>query len=221
MVETLAEARTLPLYLPLGEHVRKSFLFILVAAAFAVPSFATTYAGSDTACFYGIFSSTCTLESSETSIGATGPLLTYTPTSSFSISGPGEVDLGTFAVNGSFANGELGTFDLAIDFTSPGGGSQSYTASTFGTVFFDNGFAEITFDAPTTQEYSYPGGSFDVSLPGGPIFIGVGDSSTLYATITAGTTATPEPSSIGLIGTLMLVGVVLYGRRRKAQTATI
>jgi hypothetical protein len=70
--------------------------------------------------------------------------------------------------------------------------------------------AEVSFSQPTTQTFSYAGGSFDVTLPSTPILIGAGDTVPLDATITT----TPEPASVAtVLGGLMLLGIiVLRGR---------
>jgi hypothetical protein len=154
-------------------------------------------------------SSGCTLEPTTTSLGFTlsgNPLLSYTPDASFGAPETGgTVELGNFYVDPALLGGEVGTFDLDILFTDPSVGDQTYTAKTAGLVIFGILGAEVTFNDPTTQLFSYPGGAFDVSLPDTPIFIKAGNTVALDAVITP----VPEPASIaGLLSGLMLVGCI-------------
>lgn len=200
------------------------FVFSLLAAAAAIPSFASTvYEGTDTACFYTIPASSCTETGSASGTGIDtngGPLLTYTPDSTpFSSTGGGEVTLGTFSVASTFAGGDAAAFDLDVTFTQPGNGQETYSAITLGTVVFAAGGAEITFNQPTTELFTTSGGSFDLTLPSAPILVGEGDTVNLNGWITP-VTATPEPASLGTIaGGLMLLGIAVY-RKRSAATAT-
>lgn len=203
--------------------MKKSFVFCLLAAAWALPSFASTvYEGSDTACFYEIGS--CTLVSSPSSTGVDSngnPFLTYTPDSTpFVSDGGGLVTLGTFSVaTGSFG-GDAANFDVDVTFTEPGDGGGTYSATTLGVVAFGVGGAELTFNNPTTLLYSTTGGSFDLTLPTGPITIGKGDTVNLEGTITP-ISSTPEPASVGTFTAgFMLLGIAVY-RRRIAKTASL
>ena len=203
--------------------MKKGFKLFSLAVISVLPSLAaSTYAGSDTACFYGIFGSSCTLTSSKSSIGTgtNGPLLSYTPGSFTAPASGGIVDLGTFNVNRELAAGEAGTFDIDVTFTAPvGSGGQTYSATTLGAVLFGAGGVEITFEDPTSQIYTYPGGSFELSLPSSTILIGAGYSQDLCASITPLTSA-PEPVSAGLVGgALTLLAVIRPRRRRLAQTS--
>ena len=181
----------------------------------------TTYVGSDSACFYSSGSS-CALTDGESSIGSNlsgNPLLTYTPDASFSApAAGGSIELGMFSVTQSLFGYEGGTFDINITFTQPGGGANDFSASTMGLVVFGAGGAEISFDAPLTQVYTYPGGSFEVSLPSAPILVGNGSSVALDAFITPGgdpPAAVPEPASLATAGVpAMLLGLAFWRRRR-------
>lgn len=201
--------------------MKKTFAFVLLAAASALPSLASTvYEGSDTACFYLVGS--CTLTSSDSSIGVDSngdPFLTYTPDSSpFTSVDGGEVTLGTFSVASGSFGGDGGTFDIDVTFTEPGDGGNTYSATTLGAVVFGVGGAEVTFENPTTQLYSTSGGSFDVSLPSSPVLIGKGDTVDLEACITP-VESTPEPSEVApILAGLMLFGIAVY-RRRTANAA--
>jgi hypothetical protein len=198
----------------------KLFLLSAVVLAAALPSFGNSfYAGSDTACFYGILGSSCTPVSTETGVGvnlAGDTVLDYTPDSSFSAPETGgTVELGNFYVVPSLLGANLdGTFVVDVTFTDPADGGQTFTAKTEAFVILTVGGAEVTFSSPTTQEFDYAGGSFDVSLPSTPILIDAGDTVALDATITTLTTPTPEPASIAtLLGGLMLAGVVVLRSR--------
>ena len=179
------------------------------------------YVGSDTACFFPISNSGCMLIAGESTLGMStkGAPLSFMPDSDFTApSAGGTVDLGTFDVSSSLAGAVAGTFDIKVSFTEPAGsGGQTFTASTLGLVVLGRGGVEITFNDPTTQEFDYPGGAFDLSLPSSTILIGAGHSMQLDAVITPLTTAvaTPEPASISTVVVgLMLVGLVLYRRRK-------
>lgn len=148
----------------------KGLLFSAVVLAVGLPCFGNSfYAGSDTACFYGVIESSCTPVSTQTGIGVDtsgNSLLTYTPDSGFNApESGGSVELGDFSVSPVFAGGEGGTFVLDISFTDPANGTQTFTATTLGAVLFGAGGAEVTFSDPTTQTFDYAGGSFDVTLP--------------------------------------------------------
>ena len=202
------------------EHLKKGFSFFALTIACALPSLgASTYAGSDTACFYGITDSSCTLTSSKSSIGigTGGPLLAYTPGSFTAPATGGVIELGTFNVNRELGGIEAGTFDIDVTFTAPlGAGGETYSATTLGAVVFGAGGVEITFDDPTTQVYTYPGGSFELSLPSSTILIGAGDSQDLCATITP--LAAPEPASAAVVGgALALLALIRPRSRRPAQ----
>lgn len=203
------------------EHLKKGFNFFLLTITCALPSLAaSTYAGSDTACFYGITGSSCTLTSSKSSlgIGTSGPLLAYTPGSFTAPVTGGIIELGTFNVNRELGAAEAGTFDIDVTFTAPlGSGGQTYSASTLGAVVFGKGGVEITFDDPTTQVYTYPGGSFELSLPSSTILIGAGDSEDLCATITP--LAAPEPASAAVVGGALALLALLRPRHRKPAQA--
>lgn len=200
--------------------MKKSFILFLTAAAFSLPSLASsTYVGSDTACFYGIFGHSCTLTSSQSDlgikIGGQYPL-SYTPDSSSFTAGPngGVVQLGSFAVGNDVIGAQAGTFDLEVTFTAPAGsGGKTYTADTFGVVSFLGGFADITFNNPTTQLYTYPGGEFDLSVPSSTITIGEGCDYTLDATITP----VPEPGFLAGFGSLLLLPALVRRRARQKK----
>lgn len=202
--------------------MKKGFNIFFLSLIGTLPSLAANfYTGSDTACFFGIAKSSCTLTSSKSTLGiSTGSApLSYTPASSFNaptIVG-GIVDLGTFAVTRSLAGVEAGTFDIDVLFSAPlGAGGKTYSASTLGIVILGHGGVEITFDNPTTQVFTYPGGSFDLSLPASTIFIGAGRTDILDGDITQCTTV-PEPAPLFAVGlALALVGFILRRRTRRA-----
>jgi hypothetical protein len=73
---------------------------------------------------------------------------------------------------------------------------------------------EITFDQPVTQVFTYPGGSFDLSLPDSTILIGAGKNYTLDGIIAeCTTTSIPEPIPLATVG-LALVLMAFVARRR-------
>lgn len=203
--------------------MRKGFSFVVLVLFAAAPMFASSfYQGSDTACFNPGFSTGCTLLSTPTGIGlnlAGNHILTYTPdTADFTAPNTGgDVQLGTFFVTPSLLGADGGTFDINILFSQPGGGGNTYTATTLGLVIFGALGAEVTFQQPTTQLYSYPGGMFDVSLPSSPILIGSGQTVALDAFISP----VPEPRLFGFLACgLLLIGFVAY-RRRNSQSAPV
>lgn len=168
------------------------------------------------ACFYGVFGSSCTATSAKSTLGTgtSGAPLSFTPTIGFSApESGGTIDLGTFAVKSEALAGDAGTFDIVISFTAPAGsGGQTYSATTLGAVALGAGGAEITFSQPTSQLYTYNGGSFTVSLPSSTILIGAGSSAELDGTITPSVVPTPEPATAGVAG--MALAVLALGVRR-------
>ncbi len=204
--------------------MKKGFIIFLSAAAFSLPSLATTYTGSDTACFYATGKSSCTLTSSKTSLGLAigGGPLSYNPVGFTNNLGP-IIDLGTFSVSKSLLGAEAGTFDIDITFTDPAvSGAKTYSASTLGVVVLGKGGVEITFDDPTTQLFTYPGGAFDLSLPSMTILIGAGKTDQLDGTITPLTVSAPEPKFLAALGALLiLVALRIRNAREKARRATI
>ena len=206
--------------------MKKGFKIFLLVLTPTLPALAGSfYAGSDTACFYGLSKGNCPVSSSKTSLGVAvggGPLF-FAPDSGFSaptIAG-GTVDLGAFKVNKSLLGGEAGTFDIDVTFTAPAGaGGKEFVASTLGVVVLGKGGVEITFDHPTTQVFTYPSGSFDLSLPSSTILIGAGNSYTLDGIIAeCSTTSTPEPIPLAAIG-LGLIAMALLARRRAVSRRT-
>ena len=200
--------------------MNKGYTFLLLAAATVLPCFGSSfYIGTDTACFFPTSQTTCTLTSGESDLGSTlkgNPLLSYTPNGGFNAPDTGgTVELGSFKVNDALLGFESGTFDLNVMFTEPGSVGNTYTAKTLGLVVLGSLGAEITFQDPVTQLFTYPGGAFDVSLPSSPILIGAGKTVTLDAIITP----VPEPASLGIVCVpLMLLGLALY-RRGAANSA--
>lgn len=207
-------------------YLKKGFILFLSAAAFSLPSLASTYSGSDTACFFGLAKSSCTLSSSKTTLGVStnqSPL-SYTPDSGFTapIAG-GIIDLGTFSVSKSLAGGEAGTFDIDVTFTAPAGaGGKTYSATTLGAVILGKGGVEISFDDPTTQLYTYPGGEFDLTLPSTTILIAAGKTDVLDGTITPLTVAAPEPAFLAAFGgMLILFALRIRHNRAKARHTNV
>ncbi len=191
---------------------------LLMSVGAALPSLASSfYIGSDTACFFPLSQSSCTLTSAQSSLGVNlsgNPILFYTPNAGFSAPDTGgSVELGTFNVSQSLLGVEGGTFDVNVAFTAPGGGGNTYVASTLGLVIFGQLGAEVTFKQPTTQLYTYPGGAFEVSLPTSPILIGAGSRVTLDAVITP----VPEPASIAVVGGLLLLAAVFFRRSQERR----
>ncbi len=205
--------------------MKTSFVLLSFALASALPSFGSSfYVGSDTACFYSFSDSTCPLTSGESTFGVTlsgNPLMSYTPDSGFDAPATGgPIELGTFSVNEALLGVVGGNFDLNIEFTAPGGGGNTYSATELGLVVLGAGGAEVSFSDPLTQLYTYPGGEFEVTLPSGPILIGAGDQYTLDAVITP-IASTPEPASLASGGAaLMLLACALW-RRRITKTVSL
>ncbi len=205
--------------------MRTGLLFLSLAVASALPSFGNSfYVGSDTACFYTFSDSTCPLTGSESTLGYTSsgsPFLSYTPDAGFDAPDTGgSIALGTFSVADALFGGVGGNFDINVEFTAPGGGGNTYSATELGLVVFGMGGAEVTFSNPLSHLYTYPGGEFEVTLPSGPILIGVGDQYTLDAVITP-IASTPEPASLAAGGAaLMLLACALW-RRRMTKTASL
>lgn len=189
----------------------RALTILSFAICASLPSLgASFFSGSDTACFYGSPDTSCTLSSSTTSLGFgyyNGPPLSYTPNAA-GFNAPatgGTIDLGTFSFNEDLFALADGTFDIDLTFTAPAGaGGQTYTAEAFGFVLLGWGGAEIDFNEPTDQTFSYAGGSFDVLLPS-TVSIDPGCSQELYATIT------PEPVSAGAVG--LGIALLVVARR--------
>lgn len=191
------------------------FFLSVAVLALGLPCFGSSfYVGFDTACFYGFSASPCTPVNTPTTTGINlsgNPILTYTPDGSFNApEAGGPVELGNFFVTPSLLGVDGANFILDVSFTDPTNGDQVFNATTLGLVIFGQLGAEVSFSQPTTQTFSYAGGSFDVTLPSTPILIGAGDTVPLDATITT----TPEPASVAtVLGGLMLLGIiVLRGR---------
>lgn len=199
-------------------------LGLMVAVAAGLPCFGSSfYVGTDMACFFPTTQSTCTLTSGTSGIGSNligQPLLNYTPDSEFDAPDTGgTVELGNFSVTPSLFAGEGGTFDLNVTFTAPGGGGNEFSAGTIGFVTFGFGGTWIEFNPPTDHVYTYPGGSFELSLPSATFFIPNGGTMALDAVITPlGSSAVPEPASLATAGLpLLLLSFALYRRRTSAR----
>lgn len=203
-------------------QLRKIIVLAFCFAVFTLNSFATSFKGTDTACFYNA-SSHCTLSSSTTQLGD----LSYRPAASFDRIGNGQVKLGTFIMSTRPDLLFRGTFDLNVSFLLPSGatGAGRYDAGLLGSVLFipfagPIGGAAIRFDEPSAHLFSYPGGGFTLSLPNNLIAIGPGSSFNLYATIEASQTPAPEPPAILLLGGgLGLFGALRLQRFRRYQPA--
>lgn len=182
-------------------------------ATFAPSLFATTYTGSDTACF----GKNCTAVSGQMSTGFIDKDLSFT-TASFSRTGNGDVTLGTFKL-GSAPSIISSAFDLDVTFSAPTGATTTgdFDAWVAGIVICDQfGIATVTFSQPTTDVYNYPGGSFTLSLDQSSICLGPNGSANLTADV-VGTSAAPEPMSMLLMGSgLGLLGLARFRKTVKA-----
>lgn len=187
-------------------------LATVVPSMFAT-SVNTTYTGTDASCFsWG----SCTPVSGTTSYGVPNSDLTFTSASINQV-GNGDVKLGTFSL-GTKPTIFLGSFDLDVTFSQPSGtnGSGSFDAVLGGLVTWnDQGGAVIQFVNPTTETFNYPGGSFSLALDQTLFTLCPGSAVNLTGTIT-GTSATPEPTSMLLLGSgLGLLGLVRFRRTAK------
>lgn len=188
---------------------------LTLGLATMVPSlFATTYTGSDKSCF-GL--GTCSMVSGTTSYGLVNQDLTFASASINQV-GNGDVTLGTFSL-GTKPSIFVGAFDLDVTFSAPPGanGAGNFDAILGGVVGFnDQGFAVISFLNPTTESFSYPGGSFSLTLDQSVITLCPGTSETLTAEL-VGTSAAPEPTSMLLLGSgIGLLGLARFRKSVKA-----
>lgn len=186
---------------------------LTLGLATVVPSmFATTYTGADTSCFgFGA----CKMVSGTTSYGLINQDLTFTSASINQV-GNGDVTLGTFSL-GTKPTAFLGSFDLDVTFSEPAGvsGAGNFNAVLLGAVTWnDQGGAIISFSNPTSESFTYPGGSFSLALDQTTFTLCPGSSMDLTGTIT-GTSAAPEPTSMLLLGS----GIGLLGLMRFRRTA--
>jgi hypothetical protein len=192
---------------------------LTLGLATVVPSmFATTYTGSDKACF-GLGS--CSTVSGTMSYGLSDRDLSFT-TATINQVGNGDVKLGTFHLGTNPALLFAGTFDLDVNFSAPPGvnGTGDYDAWEIGSVGFNkDGWAVVSFTNPTTQSFTYPGGSFSLKLDQSVITLCAGGSVDLMGTIT-GTSAAPEPTAMLLLGSgLGLLGLVRFRKTAKQQVS--
>jgi hypothetical protein len=194
-------------------------LATVVPSIFASPV-GPTYVGSDKACFSLIGS--CGTTSGTMSYGFINKDLSFT-TATINQVGNGDVKLGTFSL-GTNPSIFAGSFDLEVTFTTPPGvnGMGDYDAILLGAVGFnDQGFAQISFSNPTSQTFTYPNGSFSLSLDQTFLSLCAGSSVDLTGTITGTSTITnasaaPEPMSMLLLGSgLGLIGLVRFRRTAK------
>jgi hypothetical protein len=126
------------------------------------------------------------------------------------------LNLGTFNLSSLLAVFNPFDFNLRVNFTAPAASSTIFSADLRGAVVpVIGGFAKIDFvNTPRHFEFSNSqgSGSFDLTIQ--DVTVTNGSSKSLTGTISNATfAATPEPTSIVLISTLM-GGVLLLFRKR-------
>jgi hypothetical protein len=193
-------------------RLRLGVLAVLAVLAFAPNVLADSYTFTDSGCFSNPGTCSSNGNSSVNFVGLTNTTLSFTSISSPTTTSSGTpFSLGSFTLSNPGLSFYLGSFALDIDFTSPAGTNGSpLVAAVFGNILIDG--ATIVF-SPSPQVFTYPGGTFTLSLLTDPISISGGNSTTqLKAQIAA--VSMPEGSSLAMLGIsgLVLVGALFKNR---------
>ncbi len=208
---------------------------VLVGAAATGASAQVPFAGTTQACFYASPATTCTPSTNTPPITSAyflthvnNPAMTVTnghntlfftnQNFAFTTTNPGShtFQIGAFSFNATNPVQTLTNqfFVLSVLLAQPGVNNPMYAAQITGKLQgfnAQNGTPGITvsFNPSTQGPYTFPGGSFKLSVQGGSFF-----SDALNQPIYATATVTPEPVTMTLFGT-GLGGLALLRRRRK------